>query len=86
MKKVAKRHPESPFHVVCPFCGFACTKDTAYSWCSGCYVEYYPSKSGLSVIFDTERKDDRFIWAKALQKAGGMRFGNLEDKQEGGHE
>ena len=74
MKRVARRHPESTFHVLCPFCGFACTKDTPYSWCSGCYVEYHRNRNG-DIVFDTLRRDECFIWAKAIQKVGGMRMG-----------
>lgn len=76
MKRRAKRYAGSPFHVVCPFCGVPCTRETPYPWCGGCYVEYYTTRTG-SVVFDTGRKTDRFIWAKAFQKAGGLRFGDV---------
>lgn len=78
MKKTGKRH--RPFHVECPFCGFLCTapEQTPMTWCSGCFVEYYTTRNG-SVVFDDKLKTDRFIWAKALQKSGGMRLSKLPD-------
>lgn len=77
-RKYARRHPESFFHVVCPLCGFACVRRTPYAWCSGCYAEYDLLPSGR-VRFDNKRRSEKYLWAIALQKAGGMRMGNLKE-------
>ena len=69
-----KKVPRAQF-VDCPFCGFPCTVNTPYSWCSGCYVEYYHSSE--HVVFDTARKTPRFAWAKAIAKSGGMTMGRV---------
>lgn len=79
MKKVGKR--VRPFHVECPFCGFLNVAVTTYSWCGGCYVEYTRNKRSGRVTFDTELKTDRFIWAIALAKAGGMRMGSIAEEE-----
>lgn len=75
MKKRAER--VGRFHVRCPFCGHLCDSHTALTWCPGCYVEYYETKN-FNVIFDTERKTERFAIAKALMKAGGARIGTRD--------
>jgi hypothetical protein len=67
-----------PFHVICPFCEFPTTTFTEMTWCGGCFVEWYRTRSG-SVMFDTERKTPRFAFAKALGKAGGVRFGTVKE-------
>lgn len=65
-------------HVECPFCGFICTHPniTTMTWCSGCFVEYELSRNG-KVMFDKRLKTPRFLWAKAIQKSGGMRIGKV---------
>jgi formylmethanofuran dehydrogenase subunit B len=73
MREIAKLHPASYLHVICPFCGTLCDKTTALTWYSGCFCEYYKSKSG-KVIFDTIKNTPRFAWGKAIQKSGGVRI------------
>jgi hypothetical protein len=48
-------------------------------WCSGCFVEWYerenPNTYESSYIFDDKRRTERFAWAKAIGRAGGMKIG-----------
>ena len=81
MKRVAKRSPNSRLHVICPFCGYEVTWLTKMTWCAGCYTEFtvrHARDGELMVTFDDKLKTDRFAWAKALAKAGGVRFGPEE--------
>lgn len=78
MKRVAERLP--PFHIRCPFCGFDTTWITEMRWCANCYVEWYRRRDG-EIVFDTNRKTPRFAFAKALGKAGGVRFGKMDDEK-----
>jgi len=79
MKKRAKRVER--FHVRCPFCGDLVDIMTSLSWCSGCFVEWYRTRA-CNYIFDTERKTERFVWAKAVQKSGGMRIASANEDDE----
>lgn len=76
MKKLAKQS-ESRFHVLCPFCNFAVDRTAAIQFCGGCYTEFYRNKDE-EIVFDSKRKSDKYIWAKALMKAGGMKIGNFQ--------
>ena len=76
MKKKAERL--GPLHIKCPFCDNPCDRSAALAYCSGCYVEYYKDEDG-EVIFDTKRKTSKFAIAKALNKAGGLTFGNIKE-------
>jgi len=78
MKKKAKRSTVSRLHIVCPFCGQLVDWITELTWCGNCYVEWYETRSGV-FIFDDKRKTERFIWAKAICKSGGMRIGPVEE-------
>jgi hypothetical protein len=73
VKRRAEMDP--PFHMTCPFCGFATTWMSEMRWCGDCFVEWYPTRDGTGYIFDTLRKTPRFALAKAIGKAGGVRFG-----------
>jgi hypothetical protein len=79
-KKIAERSTNSRLHVICPFCGFEVTWLTEMTWCAGCYVEFMVrhDENGLVVTFDDKKRTDRFALAKALAKAGGVRFGPEE--------
>lgn len=76
MKQVAKRSPNSRWHVICPFCGYEPTRFTEMTWCANCYTEF-TVKNG-EVIFDDELKTPRFALAKALAKSGGAKLGNQD--------
>lgn len=71
-KKRVARHQ----FVDCPFCGYSVETSNPGQWCASCFIEWYISKNGGFVIFDDTRKTPRFVWAKALARAGGVRFGN----------
>ena len=77
MKRFGKPHPESRLHVLCPFCGYACYRDAALTWCASCFVEYRKTTRG-NIEFDTHLKTERFFWAKALAKAGGVALRDTE--------
>lgn len=70
-KRIAKPHASSQFHVVCPFCGAACDKSAALTWCAGCHVEYRRRRDGV-IEFDNQLRTPRFAYAKAVMKAGGL--------------
>lgn len=81
MAKKRAKWADSRLHVVCPFCkslvhpGWP-SAQTAYRWCSGCYTEFYFTRAG-NVTFDTELQTPEFAWAKAIARAGGVRFGDV---------
>jgi hypothetical protein len=67
--------PESPrMHMLCPFCMFPCDRTASLTWCSGCYCEWMRDKNG-DTWFVPSLKTERFLWAKVIQKSGGMRIG-----------
>jgi len=72
---MTKRKVFSAHFVNCPFCDYLCCTDTVMTWCANCYVEFCYSRDGEYIVFDTERKTDRFALAKAFAKAGSMSFG-----------
>jgi hypothetical protein len=76
MKKEASRHPDSRFHIICPFCGTLNDRFTAITFCGNraCLVEWHRTRDGR-YIFDTCRKTERFAWAKAVVGSGGTRMG-----------
>ena len=78
---MTRRKVPSAHFVKCPFCGYSCCTDTVMTWCANCYVEFYRARDGEHIVFDTERKTDRFALAKALAKAGGASFGTIVDKR-----
>ena len=57
----------------CPFCGYTVEVTNPIKYCSGCYIEY--DVKDKNVIFDNEKKSDKYIWAKAFAKSGGIRIG-----------
>lgn len=80
MKKMAKQSPNSSMHVLCPFCGYPCDRTANLKWCGGCYVQWTVSKRG-NLWFDTELKREEYIFAIAICKAGGVRFGNIRQAE-----
>jgi hypothetical protein len=80
-RKIAERSTNSRLHVICPFCGYEVTWLTEMTWCANCYVEFTvrrDEEGDLVVTFDDKKRTDRFALAKALAKAGGVRFGPEE--------
>lgn len=72
MKRPALPH-ESKLHVTCPFCSAPVDYFTALTWCGTCFVEWYKNRAG-KVVFDDERKTERFAFAKAVCKSGGAKI------------
>ena len=58
--------------VKCPFCDYPVETTNPGQWCAGCLVEWYESRDGEFIVFDTER--NKFALARAFAKAGGVRM------------
>lgn len=64
----------------CPFCGLAQDVTNPLSWCAGCFCEYTLASSRQSALFDQEKRTERFGFAKAIGRAGGMHIGARSDE------
>jgi hypothetical protein len=67
----------------CPFCNWMVSTSQIYLWCSGCQVEYYKSKSGDFLVFDTELKRPEYVLPKILERGGGVAIGKSSETEEG---
>ena len=54
--------------VKCPFCGYLVETTNPGQWCAGCLVEWYESRNGEWIVFDTKR--NKFVLHRAIQAAG----------------
>lgn len=66
--------------VECPFCKHPCDVMTAITYCGHCYVEFYTDRNG-DIVFDDKRKTERFAFAKALNKTGGISIGAVDNQE-----
>lgn len=62
----------------CPFCldGWRQALNETMPWCVRCGCEY--TVRPFYVMFDQEKKTDRFAFAKAVNLAGGLRLGRTK--------
>ena len=62
-------------------CGALQAINTNMPWCSTCFVEYTIART--SITLDTEIRTDRFLWAKAVGRAGGLKIGTRQTARGG---
>lgn len=71
---MTKKRVEHDALVECPFCGYKVHTGNIFQYCANCLVEYQFSRDGDWIVFDNQRKSQKYFWAKVFARAGGVRM------------